>query len=111
MCNMLNITGVYEFLQPSIYGLISYPKDFCHLQSILLGEVRGKHFGSKDRSNKKVRYELFWIKLCPFRINRHVAIGTMEYLGRGSPNHCLIRLIDIAKTSLSKFANILVSNT
>lgn len=60
---------------------------------------------------KKVRYELFWIKLCPFKINRHVAIGTMDYLGRGSPNHCLIRLIDIAKTWLSKFANILVSNT
>ena len=43
MCNMLNLTGVDEFLQPSIYGLISYPKDLSRLYGVLLGEVRRKH--------------------------------------------------------------------
>lgn len=43
VCNILNITGVGKFLQPSIYGLISYSKDFCGLYGILLGEVRRKH--------------------------------------------------------------------
>ena len=53
MCNMLNLTGVDEFLQPSIYGLISYPKDLSRLYGVLLGKSVGS-----------IWKNCFWIKLC-----------------------------------------------
>ena len=42
MCNMLDFMAIDTFLQPAINCLVTYPKDFRLLHSVLLREVRRK---------------------------------------------------------------------